>query len=73
MKTEKELQDAIVKITTELKEEYPEIYKYVSETPVKEEMDAPVEVRLRDLEEYYTSLVAMKTRYDESEKNKKQF
>ena len=34
MKTEKELNDAILKITMKIRNDYPELSKYLSEMPV---------------------------------------
>ena len=56
MKTEKELDAAILKITMEIKEQYPELSKYISEMPVTiPNMENP-RMNVNALQDYYDSL-----------------
>jgi len=56
MKTEKELDAAILKITLKIKEQYPELSKYISEMPVTiPNMENP-KMDVKALQDYYDSL-----------------
>ena len=56
MKTEKELDAAILKITLKIKEQYPELSKYISEMPVTiPNMENP-KMDIKALQDYHDSL-----------------
>lgn len=56
MKTEKELDAAILEITLEIKEQYPELSKYILEMPVTiPNMENP-KMNCKALQEYHDSL-----------------
>lgn len=56
MKTEKELNSDILQITMKIKEEFPELSKYVLEMPVTiPNTDSP-EINRKALQDYYDSL-----------------
>ena len=63
MKTEKELNDAILTITMRIRNEYPELMKYLSELPVTiPDVENP-EINCNVLTEYYESLENILTKY----------
>ena len=63
MKTEKELNDAILTITMRIRNEYPELMKYLSELPVTiPDVENP-EINSKVLTEYYESLENILTKY----------
>lgn len=56
MKSEKELNTAILDITIKIKEQFPELSKYITEMPVTiPNMENP-EINRKALEDYYNSL-----------------
>lgn len=56
MKSEKELNTAILDITMKMKEQFPELSKYITEMPVTiPNMENP-EINRKALEDYYNSL-----------------
>jgi hypothetical protein len=56
MKTEKELNTAILDITMKIKEQFPELSKYITEMPVTiPNMENP-EINRKALQDYYNSL-----------------
>lgn len=56
MKTEKQLNTAILEITMKIKEKFPELSKYILEMPVTiPNMENP-EVNRKALQDYYNSL-----------------
>jgi hypothetical protein len=56
MKTEKELDDDILKITMKIKEQYPELSKYILEMPVTIPDVKNPEMSRKILQDYYNSL-----------------
>ena len=63
MKTEKELNDAILTITMRIRNEYPELMKYLSELQVTiPDVENP-EINSKVLTEYYESLENILTNY----------
>ncbi len=63
MKTEKELNDDIIKITTTIKEKFPELSKYIIEMPFKSSEIVSLEMTIKKLKEYYDSLDALLKNY----------
>jgi len=68
MKTEKEINEAILEITTKIRNEYPELIKYLSEMPVTiPDVDHP-EVTIKILSDYQESLENLLKKYSLSHK-----
>ena len=63
MKTEKELNEAILKITMKIASDYPELSKFIVEMPVSNAQDADPSINLKNLEEYYDSLLTLLKKY----------
>ena len=63
MKTEKELNDDILKITMTIKETYPELSKYIIEMPLKISSTVSEEMNLKNLKDYYDSLETVLKKY----------
>lgn len=72
MKTKIQLEQSIIKITTTIKQEYPELSEFIIEMP--ENNADSEEVTIKSLEEYYNSLADLLKKYakthDETEKKK---
>lgn len=67
MKTEKELNQAILEITVKIRNEYPELLKYLSEMPVTiPDVDQP-EVTIKILSDYLESLENLVEKYSNSQ------
>lgn len=63
MRTEKEITEAIAKLTIEIREKYPEISKYINEMPVTNpDMEHP-RVNVELLNDYYETLRSMLDKY----------
>ncbi|SOE21339.1 hypothetical protein SAMN06298216_1810 [Spirosomataceae bacterium TFI 002] len=71
MKTEKEWDQEIIKITMKIHEEYPELSKYIKEMPQKEFSDKKEGVNVSMLEEYYNSLKELVKDYSKTHGDKK--
>ena len=56
MKTEKELNTAILDITMKIKEQFPELSKYITEMPVTIPNIENPEINRKALQDYYNSL-----------------
>ena len=63
MKTEKELNSDILKITMTIQERFPELSKYISEMPETVPDTAAPEVTIKKLKDYYDSLDALLKKY----------
>lgn len=63
MKTEKELNDAILKITLKIQNDYPELSKYLSEIPVTIPNISNPEINNKALTNYYESLENIVEKY----------
>ncbi|MFV8336694.1 hypothetical protein ACNQF7_11510 [Flavobacterium sp. RSP29] len=63
MKTEKELNDAILKITMKIRNDYPELSKYLSEMPVTIPEISNPEINIKTLSDYYESLEDILKKY----------
>ncbi|RKS93999.1 hypothetical protein BC952_1860 [Flavobacterium limicola] len=63
MKTEKELNEAILKITSKINNEYPELSKYLLEIPITiPEVSSP-EINNKILTDYYETLENILKKY----------
>ena len=59
MKTEEELNSTILEITKKIKEQFPELSKYILEMPVTIPIDKSPEMNCKVLQDYYDSLDAL--------------
>ena len=66
MKTEKEINQAILEITMKIRNENPELIKYLSEMPVTiPDIDQP-QITIKVLSDYYKSLENLLNKYSPS-------
>jgi hypothetical protein len=63
MKTEHELNADILKITMKIKENYPELSKYITEMPVTIPNEVSPEINSKTLSTYYDSLLELMRKY----------
>lgn len=63
MKTEKELNDDILKITMTIKESFPELSKYIEEMPITIPNNSNPEINIKSLKDYYDSLDNLMKKY----------
>ncbi|MFE3847780.1 hypothetical protein ACFX5D_07360 [Flavobacterium sp. LB3P45] len=63
MKTETEIEDAILKITMKIKTEYPELSKYLEEMPTTVPDVKNPEINIKILQDYYNSLESLLKKY----------
>ena len=68
MATEKELNEAIFKITLKIQSEFPELSKYMEEMPITIPTPNP-SVKLKSLIDYYDSLKNLMEKYAKSHWN----
>jgi len=66
MKTALEWEQEILQITQQINQEYPELIKYMNEIPVKTGSEQTDGVAIKNLEDYYNSLVAILKDYAET-------
>lgn len=66
MKTEKELNEAILKITLRIHNTFPELSKYIEEMPITIPNVANPEIKVKQLKEYYDSLNNLIEKYMEN-------
>ncbi|MDO8998473.1 MAG: hypothetical protein Q7W45_01820 [Bacteroidota bacterium] len=71
MKTEKELNEAILHITMKINGEFPELSKYLKEMPVKSANSTDGAINIKNLKDYYDSLNDLYKKYCEEHKNTK--
>lgn len=63
MKTEAEIEDAILKITMKIKTDYPELSKYLEEMPTTIPDVKNPEINIKILQDYYNSLESLLKKY----------
>jgi hypothetical protein len=63
MKTENEIEEAILKITMKIKTEYPELSKYLEEMPITIPDIKNPEINIKILQDYYNSLNSILKKY----------
>ena len=63
MKTEKQLNDDILKITLLIQEKHPELSKYITEMPVSNPDIENPEINIEHLTNYYESLATILKKY----------
>ncbi len=66
MPKEKELNDAILKITMEIHADYPELSKYLSEMPITIPSNPNPDIKVKSLSDYYDSLQQLVRKYAET-------
>lgn len=70
MKTEKELNANILKITMTIKDQYPELSKYLDEMAVTIPDEKDPEITRKNLQTYFDSLIALLEKYKSEQVNK---
>ncbi|WP_310556909.1 hypothetical protein [Flavobacterium sp.] len=63
MKTESEINENILKITMTIRNEFPELMKFLNEMPVTIPSEDSPEINSRILQEYYDSLETLLRKY----------
>ena len=63
MLTEKEMTEAISKLTLEIREKYPEMSKYIGEMPITNPDKEHPDINAKVLTDYYNDLLAIMKRY----------
>lgn len=65
-KVEKELNKKIIEITNDIRQNYPELLKYLDEMPETIPSEENPSVEHKDLSDYYKSLVDLVEEYNEN-------
>lgn len=68
IKTETELNEAILKITMKIRDNYPELSKFLAEMPITIPYESNPEINTSILQNYYNSLVSIIVEYDAKHK-----
>ncbi|MBC7936403.1 MAG: hypothetical protein H7Y86_13720 [Rhizobacter sp.] len=63
MKTEEEINKDILAITMTIDEQFPELSKYIAETPMEVSFGADPETNLKNLQDYYETLNTLLKNY----------
>ncbi|MCW3124993.1 MAG: hypothetical protein JWO03_651 [Bacteroidetes bacterium] len=63
MLTQKEMTEAISRLTLEIQEKYPEMSKYIAEMPVTNPDEEHPDITAKKLTDYYNDLLAIMKRY----------
>lgn len=63
MKTEAELNENILKITTTIRNEFPELIKFLNEMPVTIPIESSPEINIKVLQDYFNSLKDLLKKY----------
>lgn len=71
MKTLHQLMQEIIQLTTNIETNYPELYKYLNETPMEIGSTSAKTIHTSDLEEYLVTLKSQLKHHIETHKNKK--
>ncbi len=66
-KTTQEFTDKILKITEKIKDQYPELSKYLEEMTITIPDEKYPEITIKNLQEYYESLISLLNRYVEEQ------
>ncbi len=69
MKTLNQLMQDIIRLTTEIETNYPELYKYLSETPIPLGRASDQNINATDLELYLETLKTQLQHHIETHKN----
>ncbi len=70
MKTETELNADILKITTVIQNQFPELCRFLNEMPITIPVDNSPEINVKILHQYYNSLLELVTNYNNANNNK---
>ena len=65
MNTQKEIVEAIGKLTLEITEKHPEMSKYIGEMPITNPDTEHPSITVKVLQDYYDSLKILMKRFDE--------
>ena len=68
MKTEAQLNYDILKITTSIRENYPELLKFLAEMPITIPDENNPKINIEILQDYFDSLKSIVTEYDAKHK-----
>jgi hypothetical protein len=68
MKTKTDLEKEIINITMKINMEYPELSKYIKEMPVNISENDTDAINMKNMKEYYNSLVELLTEYSKTHK-----
>jgi predicted Rossmann fold nucleotide-binding protein DprA/Smf involved in DNA uptake len=71
MKTLNQLMQDIIQLTTEIETKYPELYKYLNETPLSLYENATERVQTTELEQYLETLKSLLQHHIETHLNNK--
>jgi hypothetical protein len=63
MKTESELNENILKITMTIRNEFPELMKFLNEMPITIPSEVSPEINTKILQDYYNSLETLLRKY----------
>lgn len=69
MKSEKQLNEAILDITLKIRNDYPELSKYLTEMPVTIPDVSNPEINIKILNDYYESLENILKKYTQTHKD----
>jgi hypothetical protein len=69
MKTEKELNSDILKVTMTIAEKFPELSKYIGEMPVTIPDTTDPEINNKNLQDYHDSLDGLLKKYTKNHKD----
>jgi hypothetical protein len=67
METEKKINNKILKITLIIKEQYPELSKYIMEMPITVPISENPKINSKTLQDYYKSLEDLLENYIENQ------
>ena len=63
LQTEQDLNEDILQITMTIEDKFPELSKYIGEMPVKISTTPNCEISIKNLRDYYDSLVSLLENY----------
>lgn len=70
MKTKKDILEAISRLTLEIESEYPELYRFLDESPVTIPTEAHPNLGVEELSTYYKGLKTMLEDYKKTHSSK---
>ena len=66
MKTVADWEQDIVSLTSKINQDFPELIKYINEIPVVVSGDDDTEINIKNLEDYYNSLLTVLNTYSKT-------
>ncbi|MFP5039812.1 hypothetical protein [Parasediminibacterium sp. JCM 36343] len=72
MKTAHQLEEDILAITMTINEQYPELSKFITEMPLKNQSESNPEINTKNLQDYYNSLQVLVKNYIPTHLSEKQ-